>query len=706
MDTTTQAVRTNRLAQATSLYLQQHAHNPVDWYEWGPEALALAREQGKPIFLSIGYSACHWCHVMAHESFEDPEIAAVMNKRFVNIKVDREDRPDIDQIYMQATLVLNQGQGGWPMSVWLTPELKPFFAGTYFPPTSRHGRPGFKELCQKIAEAWSEHKAEIVTQADRLADVVRVGLEARSKLDGEWAPEIVDRAADTLAGAFDAVSGGMAGGGSNKFPPSMAMDIMLRSASRRPAKEAQRKKLVTLVELTLERMAGGGIYDQIGGGIHRYSTDVEWHVPHFEKMLYDQALVSRIYLDASQLTGKAGYARIAQDIFEYVLTDLQSPEGGFYSTRDADSEGVEGKYYVWTRREVLEILGPEDGELFCAHYDIREDGNWNDPHDPGVPKNILRELRDAKCCAKLYKISENQCSLRLAPAREKLLAARAKRVPPGLDDKVLVEWNGLMIASLARGGAVLGERKYVDAAARAARFVLSKQFQDGRLRRSYRAGRTSDAAFLSDYACLIEGLIELYEATLDKRWLDDAVTLNRVVIEHHWDEDGGGFFFTADDHEQLIARTKDVRDGAVPSGNSVQLMNLLRLSAILGDDRLRALADKTMDAFAERVENSPWSSERFLAAVDHALAGPVEVVIVGDRSKPETRALLDEVHRAYIPNRVIVFGDPAQPDGNIRSPLLANRGLVDDKPTVYVCRKSVCQQPVTTPRELAVQLAE
>ncbi|MCK4343580.1 MAG: thioredoxin domain-containing protein [Phycisphaerae bacterium] len=704
VSTTSQPVQTNRLCAATSPYLRQHAHNPVDWYEWGPAALQRARTEDKPIFLSIGYSACHWCHVMAHESFEDPDVAAVMNKLFVNVKVDREERPDLDEIYMQATLILNDGQGGWPMSVWLTPELKPFFAGTYFPPTSRYGRPGFKQVCRKIGQAWKEHREEIVEQADKLTQAVRENLHAAPADTAHLTLATVDETAEKLAGAFDTVSGGLTSG-SHKFPPSMAMDLMLRSTLRRPEGAGRRRQLIELTELTLDHMAAGGIYDQLGGGIHRYSTDVEWHVPHFEKMLYDQALVSRIYLDAYQLTDKPLYARIAREIFDYVLGDLQSPAGGFYSTRDADSEGGEGKYYVWTRAEVLDTLGKENGKLFCAHFDISATGNWNDPHDPDAAKSIPRALRDYECCARLYGITLEECERRLRLAKEQLLAVRARRVPPGLDDKILCEWNGFMIASLARGGSVLGERKYIDAAARAADFILENMYQDGRLRRAYRDGHLLEAAFLSDYAGLIEGLLELYEATFDQRWLETAADLNQTVIKHYWDEAGGGFFFTAADHEQLIVRSKDVRDNAVPSGNSVQLMNLLRLSILLGDARLRVLADKQMAAFAGEIERSHWSSERFLAGVDFALAQPVEVALVGDPSQPETQALLSQIHQSYLPNRVLMLHNPERPSADVKSPLLRNRPLVDGKPTAYVCRNFTCRQPVTTPRELAKQLA-
>jgi uncharacterized protein YyaL (SSP411 family) len=697
---TTKPVSTNRLSQATSPYLQQHAHNPVDWYEWGPEALARARAEDKPIFLSIGYAACHWCHVMAHESFEDPAIAAVMNEHFINIKVDREERPDLDEIYMQATLVLTRGQGGWPMSVWLTPDLKPFFAGTYFPPTARHGRAGFREVCAAISRAWREQRDEIITQADKLGEVVQHQLRAAPAGDDALTLADLDETAEKLAGAFDTVSGGLVSGQTNKFPPSMALDVLLRSAVHRQPGAARQRHFIELVELTLDQMARGGIYDQLAGGFHRYSTDLQWLVPHFEKMLYDQALVSRIYLDAWQLTGKKLYARVARETFEYVLADLRAPEGGFYSSRDADSEGQEGKYYVWTRTEVLEILGPELGELVCAHCDIREDGNWQDPHEPDVPKNILHVRRDAGCCAKFFNMEPDAFCTELNEARARLLAARDKRVAPGLDDKILCEWNGLMISSLARGGSVLDEPRYVEAARQAAAFILAKLRVDGRLQRSYRAGQTVETAFISDYGALIEGLIELYEATFEQRWLDEAVALTRVALEHFWDTEHGAFFFTAHDHEQLIARSKDVRDGAVPSGNSLMLMNLARLAVMTGDKQFQARADEMLTGLAGEVQASPWASERFLAGVDFALSGPLELAVVGDPDDAATQALLRTIHSRYLPNRVIMLHNPAAPAASVDAPLLKGRTLVGGKPAVYICENYTCRQPVMTPAEL------
>ena len=700
-----QPPHTNRLAKATSPYLLQHAHNPVDWYEWGSEGIERAKRENKPIFLSIGYAACHWCHVMAHESFEDEATAAVMNQRFVCIKVDREERPDLDEIYMRATVLMNRGSGGWPMSVFLTPDLKPFFAGTYFPNTSRYGLISFKELCEKIGELWQTRRENLLSDAERLTAAVAEHMTTQPAGEVVFTLEMLDKVAAALAGGFDAKLGGIISGNTNKFPPSMALDMMLRSAARQALDNPEAKRGVELAELTLERMAHGGIYDQLAGGICRYSTDVEWLVPHFEKMLYDQALVSRMYIDAWKLTRKPLYAEMARSIFDYVMGDFQSPAGGFFSARDADSEGEEGKFYVWTKDEVLAALGRDDGELFCSYYDVSPSGNWDDPHAPRVPKNILHVPRDLESFANLNHVEPAELQRRLAAGRATLLAVRSKRVPPGLDDKVLCEWNGLMIAALARGGAALNEPKYIVAAARAADAILKNQFADGRLFRAFRDGRRTESAFLTDYADMIDGLLELYEASFDKRWLELAIALNATVLKSFGDANEGGFFFTPDDHEKLLVRAKDIRDSATPSGNSVQLSNLLRLSAITGDAMLRTAADKMLSLFAADVLQSIGASERFLCGVELALVGPVEIAIVGDPADARTQALLRVAQEAYLPNRTLMLLNPADPKSAPQSPLLENREMVSGQPAAYVCRNYACQRPVTTAAELRAQLS-
>ncbi|MHC4672275.1 MAG: thioredoxin domain-containing protein, partial [Planctomycetota bacterium] len=623
---------TNRLINSTSPYLLQHAHNPVDWYPWCDEAFNKAAEENKPVFLSIGYSACHWCHVMERESFENHQIAEILNRHFVSIKVDREERPDLDEIYMKATILYNRGQGGWPMSVFLTPDQKPFFAGTYFPPQSRWGVPGFKDLLLLIAKAWETDRDKIIESSESLSKAVEQ-LTAAGQPESTISLETVDKAVKLLTEAFDQTEGGIISGNSNKFPPSLAMSLMLRQYHRSSKQGQARNNLLTLVTLTLDRMADGGIYDHLAGGFARYSTDPEWLVPHFEKMLYDQALISSVYLEAYQLTGRQRYAQVAKDIFDYVLADLQSPEGGFYSSRDADSEGVEGKYYVWSKSEVLAILGDETGEIFCNYYGITDQGNWEG-------QNILNIQQDIDDLDQLHGIETGKLQEIMAEARAKLLSERAKRKPPGLDDKILTAWNGLMIAALARGGRVTGETKYTQAAIQSADFILNQLSSNGRLLRSYRNRYAHTLGYLDDYAFFVEGLLELYQSTFDSRWLLEAIRLNDDTIEYFWDELDGGFFFTADDAEELIVRIKDGRDGVIPSGNSAALMNLCRLNLLLKRDDLADKAGRTIRAFSGTIDNSPLGFERFLAAVDFHLSSPATVIIVGLISDSGTRALI------------------------------------------------------------------
>lgn len=690
----------NHLDGSTSPYLLQHVQNPVDWYPWGPEALEKARKEKKPIFLSIGYAACHWCHVMEHECFENEDVARVLNEHFVAIKVDREERPDIDEIYMQYTIGVT-GKGGWPMSVFLTPELKPFHAGTYFP------RSRFIELLKAVAQAWRDRPGEIVAGAGSGADYLKRWARGPVLSAGPIRAEQVGQTATMLAGRFDPRRGGLASGG-NKFPPSMAMELMLREYRR-----TQSKELLNLVELTLDQMARGGIYDQLGGGIHRYSTDPEWLVPHFEKMLYDQALVSSIYVDAYQLTRKPLYARVGRQIFDYVIGDLQSPEGGFYSTRDADSEGKEGKYYVWKLEEIQQLLGPEDAAVFAAYYDVTAQGNWIDPtgHSPPGPKNILRVLRETSDVAKSLGLSQEELDRRLQGSREKLLAARVRRVPPGLDDKILTDWNGLMIASMAKGARALDDPRYTAAAVRSAEFVLNRMRRDGRLLHTYRDGKAHLMAYLSDYAFLIEGLLNLYEATFDPRWLREAKELTDISITHYYDAAEGGFFFTADDHEELIARVKTQPDGAIPAGSSVHAMNLLRLALIYDSHDYRAKAESIFRVYEPMLRESPGAAERMLCAVDFHANRPKEIALVasakGNVSSAEIHGLIRAIYNEYIPNKVVVFlaqDDTRSPELEAQFPLLRGKRMLDGKPTAYVCENFACRQPVTDAVELTLLL--
>ncbi len=689
---------TNRLIDATSPYLLQHAHNPVDWYEWGEEAFAKAKKEDKPIFLSIGYSACHWCHVMEHETFESEEVADFVNNRFVCVKVDREERPDVDEIYMHITQMMNKGHGGWPMSVFMTDEREPIYAGTYFPKAQ------FMQLCRQIHDLWTSDRQRIAEQSVQ----IRAALDEWAKGDAPHEDVIgkdrVSEVAKLLAGYFDRQKGGFRSDG-NKFPPSMSMDLMLRV--HRQTKDPD---LLSAVNVTLQNMADGGIYDHLGGGICRYSTDPDWLVPHFEKMLYDQALVSAIYLDAFQATNNPRYEAVARDIFAYVLDDLQSDDGGFYSTRDADSEGMEGAFYIWKVEQIKAVLGEERGALFCEFYDVTDKGNWFESrgHAPAGAKNILRIKTSANDFAKSKGLELADFEKQLATCRKELYTEREKRVHPGLDDKVLTGWNGLMIASLAKGARVLDDPKYSESAARAADFVLTKMRKDGRLLRTHRKGESRLTGYLSDYAFMIEGLLNLYEATFDPRWLTEAQALTDVTIKHYLDKDGGGFYFTADDAEKLIARSKNPRDGAIPSGNSVHAMNLVRLGVMLDRADYRAHAEGIFKSFKSAVEGSPSQFERMLCAVDMYHDRVKEIVVAGDAGESSTGELVRSVYAGFLPNKVLLLA--GNPGGGKTAlvqddmALLKGKKPVDGKPAVYVCENKVCKRPVTEAVELRKQL--
>ena len=691
MGVDTKPAHTNQLIHATSPYLLQHAHNPVDWYEWDADAFDKARKEGKPVFVSIGYAACHWCHVMEHESFESDRVAAVLNEHFVSIKVDREERPDIDEIYMAYTQA-RTGGGGWPMSVWLTPEGIPFFAGTYFPTQQ------FVSVLQQITEVWTTRREAMDGDIDQVKRFF-ASWSAPPQAAKDVLPQAeLDEAATRLAGAFDGSLGGLSGG-NNKFPPSMAMELLLR-VYRRTGKSV----LFEAVETTLTHMARGGIYDHLGGGICRYSTDPQWLVPHFEKMLYDQALVSAIYLDAYQVTGNPLFATTAADILDYCLADLQSPEGGFYSSRDADSDGLEGAFYIWTVEEVTTLLGEEDGRLFCAYYDVSESGNWFERmgHAPPGPKNILHISKPPEVFARLHHLEVEEFKRRSAAWRGKLLEARVRRTPPGLDDKILTGWNGLLIASLAKAARVLDEPKYAAAATQAADCILSKMRRQDRLLRTYRKGEARLTAYLSDYAFFVEGLLNLYEATFERKWLDHAGKLTELSIQHYADENGGGFFFTASDAEKLVTRSKSPSDGAIPSGNSVHALNLLRLGILLNRKDYRARAESIFRAYSSRAGQSVYSFERHLCALDFFHDRVKEIAIIGDPASPDTKALIRTVYDRYLPNKVVVqaldrMDDPAMP-------LLHGKPRRNGRATAYVCEHYTCRLPVTEPEALAKQL--
>ena len=696
---------TNALVHESSPYLLQHAHNPVNWHPWGEEALRKARNEGKLIFLSIGYAACHWCHVMEHESFESEEVAEALNRDFVSIKVDREERPDLDEIYMTATMLYSGGHGGWPMSVFLTPELQPVYAGTYFPKENAYGRPGFKTLLAFLSSAWRGNREALLSDSLKVVDAVRQ-IHGGGRQQGDIVPrEVVSQAAEQIWRGFDREQGGVASG-SNKFPPSLSMDLLLREhvhSGYEPYRNA--------VELTLERMGNGGIYDHLGGGLCRYSTDPKWLVPHFEKMLYDQGLVASIYIDAWQATDHEELKQLCSDrargICDYVLRDLCSPDGAFYASEDADSEGLEGKFYIWTLGEINEILGEEAGGIFASHYDVTEYGNWGHPgddHVPHGPKNILHVDRPVEIISKLNNLDAGGVARTIEESRQRLYEARQKRVRPGLDDKILCGWNGLMITAFAKAAAVLDEPRYGEAAAKAAEFILGAMRQEGRLLATYGKGQARLKAYSTDYAFFIEGLLALFESSGDKRWLTTAGELADTMIEHYWDPAGGGFFFTAADHEELLVRSKTANDGAIPAGNSVMLMNLQKLAILLDRQNLREKAGEIIRAFGGSVARTPFQHERLLGGIEAWHQGFEEIAIVGAAGDSGTKALLRAIYGLYVPNKVVARLDPADDKTRQVVPLLAGKTQIDGKPAAYVCRNFACQRPTTDPDELRSQL--
>ncbi|MBI2881987.1 MAG: thioredoxin domain-containing protein [Candidatus Tectomicrobia bacterium] len=673
--------RTNRLIGETSPYLLQHAHNPVDWYPWGEEAIERARREDKPILLSVGYSACHWCHVMERESFEDEEIAALMNEHFVNVKVDREERPDLDDIYMHAVQMMT-GAGGWPMTVFLTPDLEPFYGGTYFPPEDRHGRPGFKRVLAALSEVYRNRRDEVERSTAQITRNLQALAQVRPSSD-LLTEDLLSAAVRELEERFDERCGGF--GAAPKFPPSMSLSLLLRVW--RKTKQAP---LLHMVEKTLAHMARGGMYDHLGGGFHRYSTDERWLIPHFEKMLYDNALLPPVYLEAFQATGEEFYAEAARETLDYVLREMQDPRGPFYSTRDADSEGVEGKFFVWRPAEVREVLG-DGADLFCRYYGVTEAGNF----EHGM--SALHVARPLEEVARELGMSAGEAKAALAEAKGKMFEARERRAKPGLDDKVLTSWNGLMIAALCAGAQVLDDPRYVRAAERAAGFVLAEMSRDGLLLRTHRNGRSKLNAYLDDYAFLAAGLLGLYETTFDLRWLREARRLTGVLLEYFWDEEDGGFFFTGKNHEPLLTRARSGFDGAIPSGNAVAAEVLLRLGVLTGEEEFRKKGVELLRVFRTMMESLPSGFARFFAALDFYLDAPKEIAVLGPPGSGETRKFLREVHRRYLPNKVLALLDPSADAGAAgrEVPLLAGKSQVDGKVTVYVCQNYACQSPTS-----------
>ena len=664
---------TNRLINETSPYLLQHAHNPVDWYPWGPEALERSKEEDKPILLSIGYSACHWCHVMERESFENEEIARLMNEEFVPIKIDREERPDLDEIYMSAVQMLT-GSGGWPLTVFLTPDKRPFFGGTYFPPVDIYGRPGFKTVLDRISRVFREQRSQVMTNAEALTE--RIQSFTLVPPSGELiSKSLIRDAVRELSHRFDSKEGGFSP--APKFPPSGALSLLLRHHYASEDPEA-----LSMAELTLDKMAAGGMYDHIGGGFHRYSTDERWLVPHFEKMLYDNALLARTYLDAYQVTSKEDYARVARETLDYVLHEMQSSEGGYYSSQDADSEGVEGKFYVWARDEIGKLL-EDDSEAFCRFYDVSDSGNWEGTNILNRPARIEDAARDLG-------IEVKDLEAKLGEARRRLYAERDRRIKPGLDDKVLTSWNALMIIAMARGYRILGEKRFLDSARRAARFILDRMVDEGRLLATYREGRARFHAYLDDYAYFIGGLVELYESDFDIEWLGHARTLAEDLERLFWDQNQGGFFFTGTDHESLLVRTKTGFDGAMPSGNAVAATYLHKLASYTGEESFSTRAQDTIRAFHSLMQRSPSAFPQMLCAVDYYLSSKKEIAVVGREGFTESSRALERIWRIYSPNAVVAFLDPDWENRQkveSRVPLLAGKTTHNDKTACLHMRK-------------------
>ncbi|HEX6160688.1 MAG TPA: thioredoxin domain-containing protein [Thermoanaerobaculia bacterium] len=664
---------TNRLAHETSPYLLQHAHNPVDWYPWGEEAFGKARAEDKPVFLSIGYSACHWCHVMERESFENEDIARILNEHFVSIKVDREERPDVDSIYMQAVQMMT-GHGGWPMSMFLTPDGRPFYAGTYFPPQDRHGMPGFPRVLQHVAEAYRSRRAEVEDASNEVTKALDGALRVPRGTASIDHPTL-DAAAGRIAGNYDAVHGGF--GGAPKFPPSMSLEFLMQVAHR-----TQDVKLREIVDHTLIRMARGGMYDQIGGGFHRYSVDAQWLVPHFEKMLYDNALLARLYVRAWQWSKDPFFERIAKEIFGYVMREMTSPDGAFYSTLDADSEGEEGKFYVWTRAEVIEILGEEEGRIFCALYDINEGGNWEGHNIPNVP-------RDPRKVAGDLGVSFEQLAEIAARGKCKLYGVRSQRVWPGRDEKILAGWNGWMLAAFAEGAIAFDRDEYREVVRRNADFLLTRIDADGRLTRHAKI-----AGLLEDYAGVAWGLTLAYEATHARKYLDAAKGLADQIIGRFADENGG-FFDTPVDHEKLITRPKDLFDNATPGGNSVACDVLLRLALLFGNEQYVRIATETLESIFPLAARYP-SGFGFLLSVAEWRAGqPKEIALTGPVDA--IRELRKAVGEAFLPHRVLVAGDQSAD-----LPLMQQRP--QEKVMAYVCIGYACEEPTADVEKLKALL--
>ncbi len=674
--------KANRLMDEASPYLRQHAHNPVDWYPWGEEAFARARAEDKPILLSIGYSACHWCHVMERESFEDEETARLMNEHFVSVKVDREERPDVDHIYMSAVQMLI-GRGGWPLTAFLTPEGKPFYGGTYFPPEDRHGLPGFKRLLGAVAEAYRDKPEDV----QRSVEQIMRGLERSESFEPARAlPEetLVLESARRLAGAYDEQHGGF--GGAPKFPNASVLELFLRAYQA-----TGENRFLQMVLHTLRQMARGGIYDQLGGGFHRYAVDAKWLVPHFEKMLYDNAQLVPLYLAAYQITTDLFYATVARETLDYVVREMRDPRGGFYSTQDADSEGEEGRYYVWDETEVRSILGPETADIVCRYWDVTREGNFEG-------RNILHVTLEIEQLARMFHRDPGELRLLLGEARARLFAARNRRVAPARDENVLTAWNGLMISAFARAAEVFGEAADRETALAAVAFVRQHLVRGDRLLSTWKDGVARLNGHLDDYAFYVAALIDVFEAVQERPYLDEAVRLHDSMIAHFWDHSAGGFFFTSDDHERLIFRTKPSFDGSIPAGNSVAVRNCLRLHRYTGREDYRDKADGALRLFARGMTQQPFAFAHLLCGLDFAARPPVEIVIVTEPEAEGGRLMAEQIRRLYLPNRTLLVVRPNEA-GTALPPARGKTGGAGG-PAAWVCRGMTCYPPAHSWSEL------
>jgi uncharacterized protein YyaL (SSP411 family) len=668
----------NRLAKETSPYLLQHADNPVDWYPWGDEALKRAQAEDKPILLSIGYSACHWCHVMAHESFENAETSRLMNQHFINIKVDREERPDLDSIYMQAVQAI-AGSGGWPLTVFLTPDRQPFFGGTYFPPQDRHGLPAFPRVLQTVIEAYKNRRSDVKKASQQIITVL-TSPATTAKAAEALSADSLQQAYLALERDFDRENGGF--GGAPKFPQPLALEFLLGYS-----RKGETKNALNLVTTTLEKMARGGIYDQLGGGFHRYATDNRWLVPHFEKMLYDNALLSQVYLHAYLVAGQELFRSVAEATLDYALREMTSHEGGFYSTQDADSEGIEGKYYLWTVEEIVDVLGKKNGQAVMDYYGASHEGNFEG-------QNILH----------VTKPPEPQALGAISRAKNSLFQKREQRVKPSRDEKILASWNGLMLASLAEAACAFGRRDYLEAAVASGFFLLDTMTTEGYLKHSYKDGQSRIDGYLDDYAAVIGGLMKLHQANLGGRWLQEAIKLADIMLEQFWDEATGTLYDTSEGQPDLIIRPKSTTDGATPSGASMAAIVLLKLGRLTDNARYEKVALKALQSVRELLLLYPLSFSNWLCALDFYLSEPREIVIVGPSDSPATLELLHTLCKMWLPNTVIAARDPTDPTPITGLKLLENREMIDNKPTVYVCQHHSCQQPVNNVAALEKQL--